>query len=387
MAKRRNQRWAREAAMQALVRFGPEASGLRALERQAKSTYQMTTKTAAGAAQTIVGEVDRARPAVKRNYDQAGLDAARAAHKVINPVMNSLGPAAGTLAAATKLSQGTGARRLAEERAASLTDLSQRRVQAVQGAQFAQANARDTLVGELAKIFERQQDLRRERGAFTAATAGQLREAARDRAQQMDIAELSAETQRQNSRRTQRQSERNSLRSAGINPETGKPIPGGRLDPKEKDGKGREWASSAQQQAARRDFQQALDYAKDFSRERAPRHEAANVLKRGLPASEDEVIYDPQTGKPKVGKDGKRLKAPGTPGVPAIKDELMLTAALDIAYDGHLSRATQRKLHANGIKIGPLGAKTYGQWKKTRPRRTVSRPPLSRGPSGQQRPT
>jgi hypothetical protein len=386
MAKKR-QRWAREAAMQALVRFGPEASGLKALERQARSTYQSTTRGAIGAAQTIVGEVDRARPQVKRNYDQAGLAAARAAHDVVNPVMDKLGPAAGTLAAATRISQGTGARRLAEERASALTDLSQRRVQAVEGAQFAQSNARDTLVGELAKIFERQQDLRRERGAFTAATAGQLREAARDRAQQMDIAELSAETQRQNSRRSARQQERNSLRSSGIDPKTGKPIPGGKLDPKAAKGEGRDWATKEQQQAARRDFQQALDYAKDFSRERAPRHEAANVLKRGVPASEAEIIYDPQTGKPKVGKDGKRLKEPGIPAVPAIKDELMLTAALDIAYDGHLSRATQKKLHANGIKIGPLGAKTYGQWKKGRTPRTVRRPAHARGPSGQQRPT
>jgi hypothetical protein len=377
MAKRRNQRWAREAAMQALVRFGPEASGLRALERQAKSTYQMTTKTAAGAAQTIVGEVDRARPAVKRNYDQAGLDAARAAHKVINPVMNSLGPAAGTLAAATKLSQGTGARRLAEERAASLTDLSQRRVQAVQGAQFAQANARDTLVGELAKIFERQQDLRRERGAFTAATAGQLREAARDRAQQMDIAEMGAQTQRQNSRRTQRQSERNSLRSQGINPDTGKPIKGGVLDPnspryKDKggsSGNGKTPWSETEQRNAQDDIEKALIYVRrgdpGKGDKAARRRLIGEMLVKGEPGS-----TDPLTGKV-------------TGGIPAIP-QAYVAAALDLHFGRALSRKTVKRLHSRGVKIKPLGYPT--RTRRPKPRQYTPAP-LAPGANGQKRPT
>src|SRR5687768_15572351 len=100
---RRKSRWAREAALQALVRFGPEQSGLRALERQAKSTYQTTVKTSRGSAQTIIGEVDRARPEVRRNFDKAGLDAARAAHEISEPVISQLGPAAGSLKAAAAL--------------------------------------------------------------------------------------------------------------------------------------------------------------------------------------------------------------------------------------------------------------------------------------------
>ncbi len=232
----RRSRWAREAALQALVRFGPEQSGLKALERSAISQARTSVKTARGSAQTIIGEVDRARPQVKRAYDQAGLRAARAAHEISDPVVGGLGPAAGSLKAAAALEMSGLQGRLAESRAGAVTELSNRRVQAQQGAQFAISNARSELTGALEKIFARQQDLRREKGAFTAATVGELAEAARDRAQQVKIEGMGNRTSERNSRRSQEQQERNSLRSAGIDPATGRPIKGGKLDP---DGNGR----------------------------------------------------------------------------------------------------------------------------------------------------
>jgi hypothetical protein len=71
--------------------------------------------------------------------------------------------------------------RLGESRAQALTELDDRRVQAVEGAGFAKSNALRVLASTLTKLFERGQDLRREKGAFTVATAQQLKTAA-DRA-------------------------------------------------------------------------------------------------------------------------------------------------------------------------------------------------------------
>jgi hypothetical protein len=71
--------------------------------------------------------------------------------------------------------------------------------------------------------------------------------------------------------------------------------------------------------------------------------------------------------------------------IPAFEPNLKMTAALDVALDGHLSKVTQKKMHAAGLSLKQLGLPTYGQWKRQRGR--VSRPPLARGPSGQQRPT
>jgi hypothetical protein len=375
-ASRRRQRWASDAAMQALVRYGPEQSGLKALERQAKSTYQTAVKTSRGSAQTIIGEVDRARPEVKHNYDKAGLDAARAAHAISDPVIRDLGPAAGTLKAAAMLERSGLQGRLAEGRATALTDLSQRRVQAVQGAQFAQSSARDTLVSELQKVFERSQDLRRESGAFQAATVGQLRDAAADRAAQFRIESMGNKSAERRARQQSRQQERNSKRTAGIDPDTGKPIKGGVLDPKSpryknKGGKttnGNTPWSETEQRKAQDAIEKALVYVKQGDPgkgDKAARRAAiGRTLVQGVPGS-----TDPLTGKV-------------TGGVPALP-QAYVAAALDLHFDKALGRKTVKRLHSRGVKIKPLGYATHTKPRQYRP----SRPPLAPGARGQQRPT
>lgn len=382
--------------MQALVRYGPEQSGLRALERQAKSTYTTTTRTARGAAQTIIGEVDRARPEVKRNYDKAGLDAARAAHAISEPVLAGLGESANTLKAAAALERSGLQGRLAEGRATALTDLSQRRVQARQGAQFAVSNARSDLVSTLRDVFERQQDLRRERGAFTVATAGQLAEAARDRAQQLAINNADNRSAERRARQQARQQERNSLRTSGIDPNTGKPIKGGVLDPKSPryknkgggsgSGGGPKRATTEKHLEWQTDIESITSYARRYKD--MPRSQIVQKLSKGRP--QQQVLVD-RNGHPLgEGLTPQEKKAAGARKVtlekiPAFEPNLKMTAALDIALDGHLSRATQKKIHAAGLSLRQMGLPTYGQWKRSRGR--VSRPPLARGPSGQQRPT
>jgi uncharacterized protein YkwD len=363
--------------MQALVRYGPEQSGLRALERQAKSTYTTTTRTARGAARTIIGEVDRARPEVKKNYDQAGLDAARAAHAISEPVLAGLGDSAKTLTAAAALERSGLRGRLAEGRAEALTDLSQRRVQAASGAQFAVSNARSDLVSSLREIFERRQDLRRERGAFTVATAGQLAEAARDRATQLAINNADNASAERRARRQSRQQERNSKRTAGIDPDTGKPIPGGVLDPKSpryknKGGKttnGKTPWSETEQRKASDAIEKALVYVKQGDPGKgdpaARRAAIGRTLVQGVPGS-----TDPLTGKV-------------TGGVPALP-QAYVAAALDLHFGKALSRSTVKRLHGRGVKIKPLGYATHTR--KPKPRQ-YGRPPLAPGARGQQRPT
>jgi hypothetical protein len=72
---------------------------------------------------------------------------------------------------------------------------------------------------------------------------------------------------------------------------------------------------------------------------------------------------------------------------PSLKDPALLSAALDAAYDGHLSSETVKKLIAAGYKPAKvaqaLGVQTAGQVGKT----VVKRPPVAPGARGQQRPT
>jgi hypothetical protein len=220
-----------QAALQALVRFGPEQSGLKAARRDAESAYKTTVRQADATSQGIQYAIGKVRPEVKGNYDAAGLQAARAAH-VADASLGAGVPDSMKAAIATERAGFD--RRLGESRAQALTELGDRRVQAVEGAGFAKSNAQRVLASSLTKLFERGQDLRRESGAFKVATAQQLQQAAQDRAD--TLANQQAGRHQQNL--TRRQSERSSLRSAGIDPDTGKPIPNGKLDPKAKTGPG-----------------------------------------------------------------------------------------------------------------------------------------------------
>jgi hypothetical protein len=72
------------------------------------------------------------------------------------------------------------------------------------------------------------------------------------------------------------------------------------------------------------------------------------------------------------------------PGVEKAKSQLLLVAALDMAYDGHLSRKTQKLLHDRKLQIGQLGdLTTFGEWLKTPEgqewrRKQAGRQPLQR---------
>jgi hypothetical protein len=353
MARRRS-RWASEAALQALVRYGPEQSGLKALERSAVSQARTSVKTARGSAQTIIGEVDRALPGIKHAYDQAGLDAARTAHAISDPVVNALPEGSLKAAAALEMSGLQG--RLRESKAGAVTELGNRRVQAQQGAQFAISNARSTLTTELEKIFQRQQDLRRERGAFTASTMAQLGEAARERAQQLNIEKMG-----------NAQSERGSLRTAGINPDTGKPYKGGKLDPdgngrrgdqSKPKGKGGGGSSAGATTEKHLEWQSGIEEISNAAKRykgKLSRAQIVEKLKQGRP--QQRIDTDPDTGE-------KLANPVSLPSIPQYKADLKMTAALDIALDGHLSKATQRRLHRSGFSIEQLGLPSYGEWRR-----------------------
>jgi hypothetical protein len=184
--RRRPSRWASEAALQALIRFGPEESGLQALKQEARGTYRQTVRGARGAARGIVGEVKAVTPQTRKAYDEAGLAAARTAHSVVDPALKGLPQ--NSLSAAVKIEQADYRRNLQESKAAELADLGSRRVSAREGAAFAVTNAASVRNSDLAKYNARYQALRQEKGAFEALTTATLTDDARQRRQQLRIA-------------------------------------------------------------------------------------------------------------------------------------------------------------------------------------------------------
>lgn len=347
MAKRRrSNRWASQAAQLRLVRYGPEESGLNELMRQAQGDYKTGLAQARGNAEGTIATIDEAIPGVRDIYERAGLTQARAATTFAGDAGN-LAPGS-PLAAAASLEQQVGVRHLNEAQSAALTGLQNQRVAAKAGKTFAANKARSDFLETVAKVLQRKQDLAAEEGAFTASTAQQLMQADLDRQQQLDIA---------NARLTQ--SERSSLRSAGIDPDTGKPIKGGELDPnapryKDKGRGGRSGGATNEQIGAAQDaVQEALGWARRLQGQGLDRGDVAAALSAGREAA-DVPLHDPRTGKPVYNADGTP-KTKKRAAVPKSKSQLLLSAALDVVYRGYVSPEVRRKLHARGLTLRDLG--------------------------------
>lgn len=363
----RQSRWASDAALQALVRYGPETSGLKELARQAQENRDVTIRQAHGSAAAALGAIDTARPEVAGIYDDAGLRQAATA-SLLGSQTAGLSGVADPIKAAIAAETAQGSRHLTEMRASNLADLSNRRVQARSGEQFAVQGAQQKFVQDMAKVLARQQDLAGERGAFEASTVNSLEQAALERGLRNRTSLRSTRSAAANSRRSASQSERNSLRSSGIDPDTGKPIPGGKLDPKVK---ARDRADAAKdlpggvKPNTRAMHGRVTDQVKSMEswiREHKgdyrSRHEIARDLLNGVPAS---TITDPKTGA--------KIKDPGVPKAPS---QLALQAALDVVYNGGLSGGTSREFHRRGYSVATLGLPS-GTKVKPPPKRTTRR--------------
>lgn len=351
--RRRGGRWANQAALEALLRFGPEQSGLAELQQAALGQFTTSVRQAHAGRRAIGQAITAARPEVAQIYRRAGERTGD-----INEVLGqSMANAPASLQAAMAQEQAGFGRRLEESRADALTDLKDRRVSAREGEVTAVRAARDELAGTIAQVARRNLDLRREQGAFTALRTGELRQAATERADRLawQQAQLSA-------------GERKSLRSAGIDPDTGKPIPGGPLtDGKGGKGKGgpggRGWASQEQHAAAQDMVDLAIREAGQLKKLGASRAEIADMLTNG--AEDQEIaLHDPQTGKPLYNPDGTP-KTKRVPGVPSIKSQTLLSAALDMATLGYITPKTYKRLRARRLRVQDLPSLvTYRAWRE-----------------------
>jgi len=341
----RTQRYRQQAADLALVRYGPEISALTALLKQAEETRRQTIGGAKTSMQVIQSAADLARPEIRDVYKTA-IDTAAAQRAAIG-----VGPGS--------IEQAGLESRLAEEQAAALTDLSNRRVGAAAGYAGARRQAQQVYGQTIGQIGDRVRALSQEQGAYTSSTLFDLLGAdAKARADAQRLSRQLANTRG------------NAWIAAGIDPATGKPIPGGKLDPKTQPNQGRGWASDSAQATAGDVIQTGLHAALRLKQGNVGREDAAAALRIG---AKPRPIYRTIQVKNAAGqvtgtKQQKVLNPNGTPkmtpSLPQISQELYLQAALDMAYLGHLSKRTQTLLHRRGIKLNPLGVTTLGDYQQ-----------------------
>jgi hypothetical protein len=354
-------KYRRQASALSLVRYGPELSALTALLRQAQQTRNESIASARTGAASIQSAVDLARPDVRRVYTGAQ-KIANAQNAITAPNLASL-PAGNPFTAAASIEQSGLQGRLAESRASTLSELDQRRVGAAAGyaSERRQANRELRKTGQ--QVGQRYQDLARERGAFEASTITDLRGAA---------AKTRADTQELVARLTQQ--ERNSLRSAGTDPDTLKPIPFGPQDPKAPKNQPKVPKTSKPTEG---DRTAAARYS----------HAQSQIQRIDNPKFQKQVP-DPVARRHAIAEllvNGNREQ-----GIPALP-QAIVAAALDMHFmpgGGYLHPNTIRRLHDQGYKVRTLpGITTYNEWRRRHP----GVPFPGRAPTapfhGQQRPT
>ena len=313
MASRKQLR--RQARTQGRLRYGGEQQGLRQLARAERRELLDTTESQRSAADSIVSSAREGRQDIRGIYEDAGLT---------DMVRQSLG-------------SNPAARRLAEEMAGAETEMRQREVDAREGAAFAINRATQDYRRDIKDIRDRKLSLKREKGIFVSDLLRQL-----VGEQQAARAEAQAEAQRMQfdwdkQTRSLMQSERSSLRSSGVNPDTGKPTSKAK--------------AKSKPTGADRDASAALGKAKTW-------------LKR----------LDNDGYRKKVPDTAKRRAALGelltagdqASGVPSLPQHVV-EAALDMHFAGRLSPATVKMLRSLGIQVRRLPGVTLGKPPSSRP--------------------
>ena len=338
MAKKktsRRSRFAEDAALQAIVRYEPEESGLKALAQQARADYGVSVRQAQNTGDLTLAAAKEAIPGVAKIYDSAGLDQARTA-SLVSPELAALtGPAAAVMQRGGALEVAQQLGNLRASKAAALEDLTTRQVAARQGQQFGILNARQKFTADMAKILGQTQSLNRQKGAFTASTLNSLEQAFLGRrltARGQDKTAESAAAGRAVTRRGQDLShaDRVADRKAKATKDAKTTLPGGiKLNSRAMHGTVADQVKSME------------GWIREHRDDYGSRHEMARDLLNGVPGS---TITDPKTGA--------KVKDPGVPKAPS---QLALQAALDVAFGGGVSNGTAKALHQRGYSVGILG--------------------------------
>jgi hypothetical protein len=365
----------RQVAAEAFLRTNPERSTLAEQLAQARGDRGTAVSAAETAAGANIHAARDAGPAFQKVYGQAlaGVKAAVAVPGVDNPTTG-----AGRDAAQTR-------GHLAEMLAQAQTDTKNRELTATEGRQYAVNQANQGFLKTADSIGSRLRALAQEEGTYSSARLGELSDKAQTH--KSDIAQKKADRAA-------------NLAEAGVNPD-GTIITGGPKDPKvtgKDKTKPAKKASDDFLKSLRAGAQTGKTAAADLKAAKVSRAEAARLLSQGAKGSEGQPVFeqveDPRTHKKvnrrKLNPDGTQVTTGARGEIPKVDDPLALSIALDLAYDGGISRENVKKLIAAhvdpGVFAASIGAKTQRQrGKMPMPKRAPGKAALSpaqRAPNG-----
>lgn len=357
----RRRRFQRQAQQQAELRYSPQARGLRALILELQANRDAELSGATAQRRGSVQAIDKARPEVREAYgtERSALDAIG---QKIAPVASGLGGAAASILQAGQAEHAAAQGRVADAERRTMVDYSEQRKAARAGEGYAKQAARQRYAADSAKVLQQMVDLGGEQGLYAASTLADLMDRARGR----DV-----------TKRGQDLSHQDRQESLDVRRETAKNKPGAA-------NRGRGWATPEAQNKARTTLGEALTEIPTLIDAGFSRSEAAELLAKGAKERRVPVygdVDDPnRPGKKihrKLENDDGTPQEKVIPGVAQIKDPLLIQAAIEQHLDGHISKRTQRLLHKNRIKIGPLGLTTAEQYDRKRRKARAGKPPYS----------
>lgn len=336
MAKK-NKRLIEQAALESLVRFGPQLDALESLTQTAKDSFSATVGAANVSAASTQAAIKEARPGLRKTYDQAGLAQAALNDTLLSGDLAGLeGPGTDLLKAAGATEAHRAASQMNAAKVQALQELTNRGIQAQAGRSQAVLAANARLHDDLLGVERTRQSIAGQAGAFTAATLGDLLETRADRRFTAGQKELDRENQAALNRadnRTSRANTRDRIDAAAA-----KDAAKDAEDAKGLLPNGVKKATPQQHGAARDGVELALTQAKRLKASGRDRGEIAQLLTEGR--SSQTVENDA----------GEKVKVPGVSKVP----QLLAQAALDIMYYGFVSKKTRRLLNARGLTVGGL---------------------------------
>lgn len=334
--KTRTQRARERATAQNKAKYGGQRSDLQSLLNTAATNYQSDLVAADAASRSAAHHARAAKPEVKRVYDAARAETQTASSDIDRSVAG-LSSAADPYRAIIARERGLETGRVAAAGAQALANLTDREQGAVAGKFYAQQAAKTSYRNTVSDLQQKLKDLGDREGADVAATMG-------------DILEKSA---------ARRATSRNIRLTAGLTAAEHR----------------RQEAAKVKEKAKGGGFKPGThDDLRQFEGVLAQARQAINVLTTtGVPKKGDKAA------KPKLHRITDR-GALAAALVEKIPDQVALSAALDMAFDKHVSPETAKRMKAQrGVRVADMpGLTSYTDWyKRSRRPDTAGNPNVS----------
>lgn len=340
-AKRRPlaDRYKQQVLAESLLRFNPEISSTKATLQDLAGQRDQSIASAGSAAHGARVAISSALPQVKDAYGSADAAVARAAQEIGLPAVASLGPSQTDAIRAATSRDVAGARtRTATGLADAIQQFQNRGVDAAHGYLSAVSQAQGTYAEGAGKLRDRLGQIAKEQGAFAQGRTGQLVQSALGRGvtrRGQDVTSASAQAGRQIAKDRLAETRRHNLQI-----EKGS-------------GKGAAKPATAKEHGETADsISSALQQAKQLRGAKLTRQEAAGALVGGIPAGSkvDEAKYKKLVDQGVDKAVARRQSVVKSPAIKAVK-RTHASVALDLAYDGHISRPNIDRLHQLGYSV------------------------------------